>query len=701
MIAIVMRRALGGLFSSLCVLGLSSCSADGSGSQRDAYGAGDDWPNHGGAYDEAGFSRLDSINDRNIERLGLAWYLDLPGEVTLEATPLEVDGVVYFSGTYSAVYAVDASSGKLLWKYDAEIWKHDPNRMQLNFAANRGVAYASGRIFVATFDGRMVALDAKSGEVLWSTDTFEDDAMLYSTGAPRVFNDKVIIGNGGGDFGSRGYVTALNQATGERVWRFYTVPGSPEENAGDPAMERAAETWSGEYWKTGTGGTVWNGITFDPELNRIYIGTGNGGPSDPNVRSPGGGDNLYLVSIVALDADTGEYIWHYQENPREAWDYKSTANIILATLPIDGKTRKVLLHAPTNGFFYVLDRETGALISAEKTGKVTWAERIDLKTGRPVEAPNIRFETGDELTIWPSPVGTHNWQAMSFIPHTGLVYIPYMQAGVRYTKGPAKFGEVTVAGINIGWAQEDPEDLTASLLAWDPVRQQAAWKVPLDSFWNGGTLTTAGNLVFQGTGDGYFSAYDATTGKRLWRFNAGLGIISAPISFAAGGRQYVSVLVGYGGSSSMGSNVMHMGWKYGAQPRRLLTFALDGKAVLPETAPPDKTVRPVDNPSIRIDADDVKAGHVLFVACALCHGRDAVSGGTAPDLRESALAMDLNALRSLLREGPLIRHGMPRYEQLTDEQIRQIHAYIRARARETLREQAAQPADAAASLEES
>ena len=648
-------------------------------------GASGNWPNHGGGFDEGNYSRLADINTSNIGKLKLTWSLDLPDEVTLEATPLAVNGIIYFTGTYSIVYAVDSRTGKLLWKYDPEIWKHGAARLRLQFVASRGAAYSKGRVFAATFDGRLLALDARTGKLVWSATTVAPDSYYYITGAPRVFNDKVIIGNGGGDYGSRGYVTAYDAASGKQAWRFYVVPGSPAQNKGDPAMERAAATWTGEYWKTGTGGTVWNGITFDPELNRIYLGTGNAGPSDPTVRSPGGGDNLYLVSIVALDADTGRYVWHYQMNPREAWEYKSTANMVSTTLMIDGKPRKVLMQAPVNGFFYVIDRETGKVISAEKTGKVTWAERIDLQTGRPVEAPNIRYETG-ETKIWPSSIGSHNWQPMSYSPSSGLVYIPYMQAGARFSRGTPLPGEVSVAGLNIGWAVSDAEDGTASLLAWDPIKQKAAWKVPLESFWNGGTLATAGNLVFQGTGSGFLYAYDATTGQRVWNFNAGLGIIGAPISYTANGQQYISILVGYGGAASIGSNLMNQGWKYGAQPRRLLTFALNGKATLPATAPKDMTINAVDDPSIQIKEDDIEAGRKLFITyfCIACHGRDLISGGTAPDLRESRIALYPESFWTVVHDGALLPRGMPRFDNLTPQEAAQIQSYIRAGARESL-----------------
>lgn len=642
------------------------------------------WPSHGGMPDESGYAPLDRISTSNVGKLGLAWSLDLPGEVSLEATPLEVDGVLYFSGSYAAVYAVDVASGRRLWKYDPQTWKYKPHKMHFSFGVNRGVAYAEGRVFVAALDGRLIALDAKSGKELWVVDTVPATSLNIITGAPRTFNGKVIIGNGGADFGARGYVTAYDAATGKQLWRFYTVPGTPEENKGDPVMERAAATWSGEYWKTGTGGTVWNDITFDPEFNRLYLGTGNGGPYDVSKRSPGDGDNLYLCSIVALDADTGKYVWHYQVNPRESWDYKATANMIAATLTIEGERRKVLMQAPTNGFFYVLDRETGKLISAAKMGKVTWAERIDLKTGRPVEASNIRYETG-EMLMWPGPIGGHNWQDMSFNPMTGLVYVPTMQLGVLWQKGKPDPERMGVFDITLKPIVQDEDDGTGQLVAWDPIQQKAHWRVRHDTLWNGGTLSTAGGLVFQGTADGYFSAYDAKTGKQLWRFNAGLGIVSPPISYSVGGKQYVSVLVGYGGTTAVFPQ-MNVGWKYGAQPRRLLTFALDGNAALAPTPPADMKVHAVDDPSIQINDTDVVAGRAMVNSiCVACHGLNLVSSGTpAPDLRESGIALYEESLWTVLHEGTLMSRGMPRFETLTREQVRQIHAYIRAGAREAL-----------------
>lgn len=672
----MVRSASLGLFLGL--LGLTICDAG----VAHSIGAAANWTGHGGDTDETDYSRLDQIKSANIPQLGLAWWLDLPGEASLEATPLAIDGILYFTGSHGTVYAADGASGKLLWSYDPQIWKHNSWRMRLIYAVNRGTAYSRGRIFSATLDGRLLALDAKSGKLLWSVDTLSPQALQFITGAPRAFKDKVIIGNGGADYGSRGYVTAYDQATGKQAWRFYVVPGTPAQNRGDPAMELAAATWHGEYWKTGTGGGPWDSITFDAKLNRIYFGTGNAGPTDPSVRSPGGGDNLFTASIVALNADTGRYVWHYQDNPRDAWDYDCTEQLTLAQLVIDGKRRDVLMQAPKNGFLYVLDRTSGKVISAGKIGKVTWADHIDLATGRPVEAKNIRYETGNTV-IWPTPLGAHSWQSMSFSPKTGLVYIPYMQNGARFYKGPMTTGDDSAAGVSIGTVKADAQDGKGALLAWDPVEEKPRWKVQHNTLLNGGALSTAGDLVLQGTADGYLTAYDAASGARLWRFYAGLGIIAAPMSYEAHGRQYISILVGYGASAASGGEEMNLGWKWSA-PRRLLSFAINGTGVLPPTAPPTFDVAAVDDPKIRLNAADVEAGRFLYQRCAFCHGRQTVAvGAPGPDLRESRIALDPQSFSTVVQGGALIEHGMPRFDMLDATQINQLYAYIRSRARAT------------------
>jgi quinohemoprotein ethanol dehydrogenase len=655
-----------------------------------------DWPVYGLNSDEQRFSALQQINDRTIGRLGLVWSLDLDRSArSLEATPLEIAGTLYFTSALSVVYAVEATTGKIEWTYDPKVWEHNPEKMQYSQGYNRGVAAGDGMIYVGAYDGRLIALDAGTGAERWITNTVEaHNSRKTITGAPRFFNHKVIIGNGGADFGTRGYVTAYDAKTGKQAWRFYTVPGNPADGFEDDAMKMAAKTWGGHWWKWGGGGTAWNAITFDHELNRIYIGTGNSANYNPEQRSPGGGDNLFLASIVAVDADTGKYIWHYQVNPREAWDYKATADIVLAELTIDGKRRKVLMQQPTNGFFYVIDRESGKLISADKVGKVTWASSVNLSTGRPVETPNIRYETDQPFTIWPSPWGTHDWQAMAFSPLTRLVYVSTDQLGATFWSTPEDRAFADKAtmdsqftrfplGASLAIAKsDDPNDGKATLLAWDPVAKRARWSVKYPRMWNGGTLATAGNLVIQGTAMGWIYGYDAETGKQLWSFNARNGIIAPPVTYAVKGRQYLTLLVGYGGATPVGGALMDPGWRYGKHIPRVLTFALDGSATVPATPPPDFSVHPIDDPNLKIDQAAAERGEAVWNhACIVCHGVALASAGdVAPDLRESQIAASLAGIETVL-DGGLKQRGMPPYPALSHEQRADIFMYIRSTAR--------------------
>ena len=394
-------------------------------------GDGSNWAAYGRTSSETRYSPLDQINSDNVKQLGIQWALDLPKERSLISTPLAIDGVIYFTGSYSYTRAVDARTGKVLWEYDPKVIEHAGDRLRIMWDTNRGPAFYKGKLIITTVDGRLVALDAKTGKMLWETMTIDPRRSYYITGAPKVFRDKVIIGNGGTEHeAARGYVTAYDVNTGKQAWRFYIVPGNPADGFENKAMEMAAKTWTGEWWKHGGGGNAWNGITYDPEFNTVYIGTGNGSPWNQKIRSPGGGDNLFLCSIVALDADSGEYKWHYQTNPGETWDYNSNMDIVLADVQYGGQTVKAILHAPKNGFFYVINRANGELLSAEKFAKATWAERIDLKTGRPVEVEGARYEDGEE-TVWPSPFGAHSWHPMSYNPNTGLTYIPAIEmAGI-------------------------------------------------------------------------------------------------------------------------------------------------------------------------------------------------------------------------------------------------------------------------------
>lgn len=647
------------------------------------------WPGYGRVDDAQHFSPLTDINADNVARLGLSWFFDIPGTVLAGSTPIQVDGVLYFAAGYSVVRAVDATNGKLLWSYDPQVAQVAGEKLRKGWGI-RGLAFSRGRVFVGTHEGRLIALDAVTGKPAWSVMTLQSkDDKRYITGPPLVFKDKVMIGHAGADVGAvRGYVTAYDAQSGRQLWRFFTVPGDPAKGFENDAMKMAASTWRGEWWKFGGGGTAWNAMTYDPELNRVYIGTGNGAPWNQKIRSPGGGDNLFLCSIVALDADTGEYVWHYQVNPGETWDYNAVMDIQLATLQIAGKTHRVLMQAPKNGFFYVLDRDTGKLLSAEKFVKVTWAEKIDLVTGRPLEATDARYPSGEAL-IWPGGAGGHNWQPMSFNPGTRLAYIPaiempgyYNDKGIDLEHWKPAPGMVPNIGINMSLAGDVPKDAGASaLIAWDPSKQTAAWRIELPGIWNGGTATTAGNLVFQGRSDGKFVAYAADSGKTLWSFDAQTGIVGAPITYKVGGRQYVSVLAGYGSAgAAFGTLSAQFGWDARTQPRRVLTFALDGEARLPPAPAPRERVATGD-PTFKANAAAEERGGALWGDhCFFCHGAAAISGGFAPDLRESGTIVSYDAFKNIVKGGALLNNGMPRFEEVSDADIEAIRSFLRAQA---------------------
>lgn len=647
------------------------------------------WPSYSRSDNAQHFSPLADIDADNVSRLGLAWSFDIPGVVMAGATPIQVDGVLYFAAGYSVVRAVDATNGRLLWTYDPEVAKVAGEKLRKGWGI-RGLAFADGKVFVGTHDGRLISIDARTGKPAWSVMTLQSaDDKRYITGPPLVFKDKVLIGHAGADVGAvRGYVTAYEANTGRELWRFFTVPGDPKLGFENDAMKMAASTWTGEWWKFGGGGTAWNAMTYDAELDRVYIGTGNGAPWNQKIRSPGGGDNLFLCSIVALDANTGRYLWHYQVNPGETWDFNAVMDMPLATLQIGGKTHRVLMQAPKNGFFYVIDRDTGKLLSAEKYVKVTWAEKIDMATGRPVEAADARYPSG-EVTIWPGGAGGHSWQPMSFNPSTRLAYIPiiempgyYNDKGIDLQRWRPAPGMVPNIGVNMSLAGDVPKDAGGSaLLAWDPISQKAAWRVELPGMWNGGTATTSGNLVFQGRADGKFVAYAADTGTALWSFDAQAGIVGAPISYKAGGRQYVSVLAGYGSAgAAFGTLSAQFGWEARTQPRRLLTFALDAAAKLPAAPPPRARVATID-PTYRPDAAAEERGGALWGDhCFFCHGAAAIAGGTAPDLRESGAIVSAEAFKSIVKGGALLSNGMPAFAEVSDAEIEAIRSFLRAQA---------------------
>ena len=640
------------------------------------------WMTHGRTYGEQRFSSLDQINAGNVSRLGLAWYFDLETTRGTEATPLVIDGVMYLPGLWNVIYAIDAKTGRELWRNDPQT-RRDWGRFTCCDAISRGVAAWSGKIIAATLDGRLRALDAATGRLVWEVQTTDVNQPYSITGAPRVVNGKVIIGNSGAEYGVRGYVTAYDAETGKQVWRFYTVPGDPSKGFESPAMEMAAKTWSGEWWKvSGGGGTAWDSFAFDPELNLLYIGTGNGGPWPRDIRSPGGGDNLFLASIVAVDADTGEYRWHYQTVPGENWDFTAAQQMILAELPIGGTQRKVLMQAPKNGFFYVLDRATGELLSAEKIVPITWASHVDLKSGRPVENKESRYGEQAKL-VSPGPNGAHDWQPMSYHPGTGLVYIPVHEMSWVYSRA-AEF-RLKPWTFSIGQnpdAVPPPEAANApskgALLAWDPVQQKQAWRIELGGPWNGGVLSTAGNLVVEGAADGRFVIYRADNGDKLWEMPIHTGAVAGPITYTVDGEQYIAVAAGWGGALAL------MGGGFGevhSTPARVLAFKLGGKAQLPP--PPAPRVMP-EPPPVTASAEVIKQGEALYAPnCGNCHGFNAISGGNMPDLRYMAPETH-QAFRDIVLGGIRGGNGMVSFaDRLSESDADAIHAYISKRAHET------------------
>ena len=642
------------------------------------------WPSYGLDYAETRFSRLRQIDTSNVKRLGLVWAYDLASTRGVEATPLVVDGIMYVTASWSIVHAIDARTGKRLWTYDPKVPREAGYRGCCD-VVNRGVALYRGKVYVGAYDGRLIALDAATGDVVWEKDTIADHSFSYTiTGAPRVVKGNVIIGNGGAEYGVRGYVTAYDAETGEQKWRWFTVPGDPGKPFEDESMAMAARTWdpAGRWWEAGGGGTVWDTMAFDPELDLLYIGTGNGSPWSHAKRSPAGGDNLFLSSIVALDPDTGKYVWHYQETPGDNWDYTATQPMVLADLRIDGKLRKVILHAPKNGFFFVIDRTDGKLISAKNFVDVNWATGYD-ENGRPIEIAAARATDAARDSI-PGPFGAHNWHPMSYSPLTGLVYLPAQNIPLSLMDDKEWSFNANLAGrphSGLGWntamfinAEPPKSQPFGRLIAWDPVAQKEVWRQEHVSPWNGGTLVTAGNLVFQGTADGRLVAYDAANGAKLWETATGTGVVAAPMSYEIDGKQYVSVAVGWGGVYGLAQRATDR-----QGPGTVYTFALDGDAKMPEFVAYRQGAL---LQGVKYDPAHVKEGTGLYVSnCVFCHGVPGVDrGGNIPNLGYSSTETIANLDRFVFANGRL-SDGMPDFTgKLTPEQVVKIQAFIQGTA---------------------
>ncbi len=642
---------------------------------------GDNWPAFGRTYGEQHYSPLTQIDTANVNTLGLAWSLDL-GPGNSMTGPIEVDGTLYIASAYSLVRAIDAVTGKVRWQYDPKAPEVSGAKLRQGWGS-RGIAYWNGKVYTGTQDGRLIALDIRTGQPVWSVMTVKPDDYRFISGAPRVFNGKVIIGHGGADAAdTRGYVTAYDAETGAQRWRFFTVPGQPGVDD-DETTHMAASSWAGEWWKYGGGGTVWNAITYDENLDQIYLGTGNGTPWNHRIRSAGQGDNLFLSSIVALNATTGRYRWHYQTNPGETWDYNAAMDMQLAHLLIDGRPRDVLMTAPKNGFLYVLDRHTGALISAKPYVPVTWASGIDLKSGRPIEVPGARY-LDKPFFIAPSTFGAHSWLPMAFSTHTGLVYIPALELGVMFDQNGVRPehwrrapDNILDTGANAAFDFNSPVD--SALVAWDPVTQTPRWRVTTRGFMAGGVMATAGGLVFQGQVDGSFNAYADDSGKQLWRFDAQSPVMAPPITYTVNGRQYVTVLTGLGTAGAFnGPFLERFGLDPRKQARRVLTFALGATTPLPPTQR-GKVEIPAD-PDYRTDKDTEARGFLVYAPrCGICHGANGIAVGVAPDLRASLIVRQADAFRTVVHDGALVPTGMPIFAELSDAQLADVRQYLRAR----------------------
>jgi len=645
-----------------------------------------EWIMYGRTPDEQRFSPLNQINEQNIEKLGLVWSHEFGTARGLEATPIVVDGVIYTTGEWSVIYALDAKTGQVLWTYDPKV----PRARALNACCdivNRGAAFYQGKVYVGTFDGRLLALDAKSGAPVWDVVTVDQSKPYSITGAPRIAKGMVLIGNAGSEYAVRGYLSAYDAETGKLVWRTYTVPGDPARGFESKAMEEAAKTWKGEWWRPGGGGSPWDTIVYDPQLDLVYTGTANSIAWYRALR--GEGDNLYSASILALRAKDGELVWYFQPTPGDNWDYDATQPLMLADLTLGGRARKVIMQASKNGFFYVLDRETGEFLSAKTFVPITWATGVDAKTGRPIESPTA-YDGAKPVIVSPDPGGAHNWNPMAFNPATGLVYVP-ARTGTTRLHVPDTGWKLNPRRSNRGYdtGYEGPlveKALAAAhpvgkLIAWDPVQQQEAWHADLPGLESGGVLATAGNLVFQGRSDGIFVAYRAKDGKKLWEFDAGTGIIAPPVTYMLDGAQYITLMVGWGG----GNAIVNIPGKGATRPGfgRILTFALGANAKL--EIPPFGHHGP-PKPAITMHASQasLREGRSLYALhCRTCHGNSAVSDTGVPDLRYATADVH-KQFEAIVIGGARESRGMPSFKDLLNvDQVHAIQAYVLLRATES------------------
>jgi len=661
-----------------------------------AASAADEWLTYGGTYDEQRHSKLDKINKENVSQLGVAWTYDLATNRGVESTPIVVDGVMYVTSAWSVVYALDAKTGAEKWVYDPAVDRAVGVKACCD-VVNRGVAVYDGKVYVGVIDGRLEALNAETGEVVWSKVTVDQTKPYTITGAPRVVNGKVLIGNGGAELGVRGYLSAYDTSSGDLVWRFYTVPNpakQPDGAASDDAFVKVGNvTWGDEgAWTTdGGGGTVWDSIVYDEVNNQIIFGVGNGSPWNRKFRDPSGGDNLFLSSIVAVDAETGTYKWHFQTTPGDNWDYTATQTIILADLPLGegGAKRRVAMQAPKNGFFYVVDAATGKYISGDAFVPVNWATGLDAN-GRPIEVAAARYAK-EPFQQTPGPLGGHNWQPMAYNPDLGLAYIPAQEIPQAYAEDPRFASRPTGWNTGIDFSAGVPPiappevakmlraSLKGRLIAWDPVARKPRWSVEHENAWNGGVLSTAGGLVFQGRLTGDFSAFDAATGDKLWTYQLKSGGASGPGTYMIDGEQYVTITTGWGSAFALAAGFA-FDEKVTASVGKVVTFKVGGTKEIADSGLTPIEAAPKGDAFGSLAM--ISEGTVHYARkCAVCHGPLAVSSGVLPDLRWSMITGNKDAWKGAVLDGNLSANGMVSFsEYLTPDEAEAIRAYVLTQA---------------------
>jgi len=654
--------------------------------------ASEEWLTYGGTYDEQRHSTLNQINAETVGDLGVAWTYDLATNRGVESTPIVVDGVMYVTSAWSVVYALDAQTGE-------ELWVHEPDvdrAVGVNACCdvvNRGVAVYDGKVFVGVIDGRLQALDAMTGKLLWDVVTVDQDKPYTITGAPRVVKDKVLIGNGGAELGVRGYVSAYDVDSGEKVWRFYTVPNTnkqPDGEASDAAFEQVGNvSWgdTGAWTTEGGGGTVWDSIVYDEVNDRIIFGVGNGSPWNWERRDPSGLDNLFLSSIVAVDVDTGEYAWHFQTTPGDTWDYTATQTIILADLPLgeNGAMRRVAMQAPKNGFFYVIDAATGEFIQGAPFVPQNWTTGLTAE-GRPVVTPEARDQTTAHLQT-PGPLGAHNWHPMAYNPDLQLAYIPAQELPQAYVVDPLGTDKPAKWNTGVDFAAGVPPEFTPAiramvrptlkgrLVAWDPIANEQRWSYEHNNAWNGGVLSTAGGLVFQGQLEGTFAAFNAATGEKLWSQDVKSGAASGPGTYMIDGEQYVTITTGWGSAYALSAG---FGYDKTVSPTvgKVVTFKLGANEVIPTVEMPPIDMTPKAE---RFGEEDMLAEGLVHFSrnCMVCHGPFAISSGVLPDLRWSEISGDREIWYDVVHEGTLAGNGMVAFDDvLTEDEMESIRAYV-------------------------